>query len=138
MFFLWMFAFPLLVYVQKEFPSYLYLFFRNSSSKIQRNLKEIYNKAISMIRGKSPMMDVEMSKKLNFVAAILDFWRPSWNDNGYLISPYFIYGNNHLYQFWYFYHKVNDRYANCHILPFIHNAYRKYYLQIIPLILNHF
>ena len=29
-------------------------------------------------------------KKLNFVAAILDFWRPSWIDNGYLISLYSI------------------------------------------------
>ena len=36
--------------------------------------------------GKSPPSDVEMAKKLNFVAAILDFWRPSWIDNGYLIS----------------------------------------------------
>ena len=25
---------------------------------------------------------------------------------------------NHLYQFWYFYHKVNHRYTDCHILPF--------------------
>ena len=32
-------------------------------------------------------------KKLNFVAVILDFWRPSWIDNGYLISLYSIYGN---------------------------------------------
>ena len=39
----------------------------------------ICNKAISMMRGKSPRTDVEMSKKLNFVAAILDFWRPFLN-----------------------------------------------------------
>ena len=31
------------------------------------------NKA--MMRGKSPRYDVEMKKKLNFVSAILDFWR---------------------------------------------------------------
>ena len=31
------------------------------------------NKAITMMRGKSPRSDVEMTKKLNFVAAILDF-----------------------------------------------------------------
>ena len=31
------------------------------------------NKAITMMRGKSPRFDVQMSKKLNFVAAILDF-----------------------------------------------------------------
>ena len=75
-----------------------------------------------MMRGKSPRSDVEMSKKLNFVAAILDFWRPSWIDNGYLISLYSIYGNNHLYQFWYFYHKLNDKNKSCHILPLFHNA----------------
>ena len=62
-----------------------------------------------MIRGKSPRSDVEMTKKLNFVAAILDFWRASWIDIGNLISLYSIYGYNHLYQFWCFYHKVNDR-----------------------------
>ena len=33
------------------------------------------NKVISIMRGKSPRSDVEMTKKLNFVAAILDFWR---------------------------------------------------------------
>ena len=38
-----------------------------------------HNKAISMMRGKSPLSDVEVSKKLNFVAAILDFWRPFLN-----------------------------------------------------------
>ena len=80
------------------------------------------NKAISMMHGKSPRSDV---KKLNFVEAILDFWRPSWIDNGYLISLYSVYGNNHLYQLWFFYHKVNGRYTNCHILPFFHNADRK-------------
>ena len=31
------------------------------------------NKAITMMRGKSPRSDVQMAKKLNFVAAILDF-----------------------------------------------------------------
>ena len=37
---------------------------------------DIYtNKAITMMRGKSPRSDVEMTKKLNFLAAILDFWR---------------------------------------------------------------
>ena len=40
---------------------------------------------------------------MNFVAAILDFWRPSWIDNGYFIILYSIHGNDHLYQFWYFY-----------------------------------
>ena len=35
--------------------------------------KKIGNKAITMMRVKSPRSDVEMSKKLNFVAAILDF-----------------------------------------------------------------
>ena len=31
------------------------------------------NKAITMMRGKSPRSDVQMSKKLNFVAAVLDY-----------------------------------------------------------------
>ena len=66
------------------------------------------------------------------------FWRQSWIDNGYLISLYSIYANNHLYQFWYFYHKVNDRYTNCHILSFFIMQTGSSYLQIIPLILNHF
>ena len=39
--FLWFFAFQLLIYVQNEFHSYLHLFLRNCSSKLQRNLKEI-------------------------------------------------------------------------------------------------
>ena len=65
-------------------------------------------------------------KKLNFVAAILDYWRSSLIDNMYLISLYtIIYGNNNLYQLCYFYHKVNDRYTNCHILPILHNAERE-------------
>ena len=37
------------------------------------------NKAITMMRGKSPRSDVEMTKKLNFVAAILDFCRAFLN-----------------------------------------------------------
>ena len=37
------------------------------------------NKAITMMRGKSPRSDIEMTKKLNFVAAILDFWRAFLN-----------------------------------------------------------
>ena len=37
------------------------------------------DKAITMMRGKSPPSDVEMTKKLNFVAAILDFWRAFLN-----------------------------------------------------------
>ena len=37
------------------------------------------NKAISMMRWKSPRSDVEMPKKLNFVAAVLDFWRAFLN-----------------------------------------------------------
>ena len=48
-------------------------------------------------------------KPLNFVAAILDFWRPSWIDNGYFLTLYSIHGNIYLYQFWCFYHKVNDQ-----------------------------
>ena len=40
---------------------------------ISFNIKIILNEAISMMRGKLPPSDVEMSKKLNFVAAILDF-----------------------------------------------------------------
>ena len=52
----------------------------------------------------------------------LGFLAASWIYNGYLISLYSIYGNNHLYQFWYFYHKVNDRYTNYHILPFFHSS----------------
>ena len=39
-------------------------------------MNKINNKAISMMRGKSPRSDVEMSKKLNFLAAIFDFWWP--------------------------------------------------------------
>ena len=47
---------------------------------VARSVDSIYsitnisvNKAISMMRGKSPRSDVEMSKKLNFVASVLDF-----------------------------------------------------------------
>jgi len=83
-----------------------------------------------MMRRKSPPSDVEMSTK-NFVVAMLDFWQPSWIDKGYLISLYSIYGNNHFYQFWYFYHKVNDRYTNCHILPFFIMQTGSSHLQII-------
>ena len=42
----------------------------------------------------------ENVKKLNFVAAILDFWRPSWTDNGYFLTLYSLHGNDHLYKFW--------------------------------------
>ena len=47
--------------------------YKSVSNKLYPN-KEI-NKAITMMRGKSPRSDVEMTKKnqLNFVAAILDF-----------------------------------------------------------------
>ena len=41
----------------------------------------------------------KMSKKLNFVAAILDFGRPSWIDNGDFLTLYSIHGNDYLYQF---------------------------------------
>ena len=44
-----------------------------------------------------------------FVAAILDFGRPSWIDNGYFLTMDSTYTNDHLDQFWCFYHKVNDR-----------------------------
>ena len=77
-------------------------------------------------------------KILKFMVAILYFWRPSWIDNGYLISLHSIYGNYHLYQFWNVYHKVKDRYTNCHILPFFIMQTGSSYLQIIPLILNQF
>ena len=53
-----------------------------------------------MMRGKSPPSDVEMPKKLNFVAAILDFWRPSWIDNGEFLTLYSIHNKDHVYQFW--------------------------------------
>ena len=97
---------------------------QTSSSKFVSEIKK--NKVISMMRGKSPRFDVEIFfKKLNFVAAIFDFWRPSLIHNGYLISLYSIYGNNKLYKFCYFYHKVNDRYTNFHILPILHNANRE-------------
>ena len=39
-------------------------------------------------------------KKLNFVAAILDFWRPSWIGNEEFLKLYSIHDNDHLYQFW--------------------------------------
>ena len=65
-----------------------------------------------MMRGKSPRSDVEMSKTKFRGGPLGNFWRPSWIDNGYVISLYFIYVNNHLYQCWYFYQKVNDRYTN--------------------------
>ena len=57
-------------------------------------------------------------KKIEPRGCHLGFLGPSWIDNGYLISLSPIYGNNHLYQFWYFYPKVNDRYTNCHIYHF--------------------
>ena len=54
-------------------------------------------KTILMMSWISPRFDVEMSKKtkfrgghLRFLAAILDFWWPSWIDNGYLLSLYSI------------------------------------------------
>ena len=83
----------------------------------QDGLEVQKNKAISMMRGKSPPPDEEMSK--NIISG-----RPSQINNGYLISLYSIYGNYHLYQFWYFYHKENDRYTSCHILPIFQNADR--------------
>jgi len=44
---------------------------------VYMNINE--NKAITMMRGKSPRSDVQMSKKLNFVVAILDFRRAILN-----------------------------------------------------------
>ena len=70
---------------------------KNSQEEYVRNesaFKEY--KAISMMRGKSPPSDVEMSKTLNLN---LDLWRPAWIDNGYFLSLYSIYGNNNVYQF---------------------------------------
>ena len=52
-----------------------------------------------MMRGKSPRSDVEMSNKLNFLAAILDFSRRSWIANEEFLTLYFIHDNDHLYQF---------------------------------------
>ena len=52
------------------------------SSKIVPLLVEGRNnedKAITMMRGKSPRSDVEMTKQLNFVVAILDFSRAFLN-----------------------------------------------------------
>ena len=73
-----------------------------------------------------------MWKKLNFVAAILNFWRPSEVDNGYFLTMYSSYANDHLYQFWCFCHEVNDRCTNwlhyvCRfqLLPF-HNVYCRF------------
>ena len=43
------------------------------NQSVKDKTKIIKNKAISMMHGKSPRSDVEMSKTLNFVAAILDF-----------------------------------------------------------------
>ena len=54
-------------------------------------------------------------QKTEFRSGHLGFWRPSWIDNGYLITLYSLYGNDHLYKFWYFYHKLNDRCTNCYI-----------------------
>ena len=51
----------------------------------------------------------ENVKKLNFVATILDFWWPSWIDNGYFLTLYSIHLNDHSYQLWCFYTKVYDR-----------------------------
>ena len=45
----------------------------------------------------------ENVKKLNIVAGILDFWRPSWIDNGEFLTIYSIYDNDHLYQFFFYY-----------------------------------
>ena len=42
------------------------------------------------------------------MAAIFDFWRQSWIDNVYFLTQYSTYANDCLYQFWCFYHKVND------------------------------
>ena len=39
-------------------------------------------------------------KKMIFVEAILDFWWPSWIDNGECLTLYSFHGNDHLYQFW--------------------------------------
>ena len=45
------------------------------------------------------------------MAAILDFWRASWIDNGYFLILYSIQGNDHLNIFWCFYNKVNERHV---------------------------
>ena len=42
-------------------------------------------------------------------AAILEFWWATWIDNRYFLTLYSTYANDYLYQFWCFYHKVNDR-----------------------------
>ena len=96
-----------------------------TQNEVWEKMKQIKNKAISMMRGKSPPSYVE-NKNTKFS------WRPSWIFGGHLRLTMvfdkpvlYIYGNNYLYQFWYFYHKVNDRYIDCHILPFFHNADRK-------------
>ena len=36
---------------------------------------------------------------------IVSVRRPSWIDNGYFLTLYSTYANDHLYQFWCFYHK---------------------------------
>ena len=50
--------------------------FKLSNGQLKNNK---INKAIMMMRGKSPRSDVEMTKKLNFVAAILDICRAFLN-----------------------------------------------------------
>ena len=47
---------------------------KKSNNSIGKKIKQdqTLNKAMSMMRGKSPPSDAEMPKKLNFVAAILD------------------------------------------------------------------
>ena len=88
--------------------------------------KQNKNKAISMMRGKSPRSDSEMSTKKCL-------WRPSRIFGGHLrltigtwyACTLYMVTNNHLFKFCFFNHKVNNRYTNCHILPFLHNADQK-------------
>ena len=83
---------------------------------------------------------LKLQKKLNFLAAILDFWRPSWIYNGYLISLYSICGNKQLFvpilllfiTKWTIVTPIVIFYHFCIMQT------RSSYLQIIPLILNHF
>ena len=84
-----------------------------------------------MMCGKSAPSDVKMAKKLNFVAAILDW---EW-----VFVKHVLYINN-LYQ----YYNTSTFITKWSILPFVifYNFFTIYtgssYLQIIPLILNQF
>ena len=77
-------------------------------------------------------------QKTEFRRGHLGFWAAILDWQWVLDQPVLYVWYDNLYQFSYFYHKVNDRYTICHILPFFIMQIGSSYFRIIPLILNQF